>query len=497
MMNGSGKSDSSKVPAKSPNKAEGPAAEAMEGRGLAKGNSPERNALRTQSREGALSALERVRQAAKNDKKIRFTALLHHIYNPETLRMAYLGLKKEAAPGVDGERWQHYGEAVEVNLQDLSHRLKRGAYRAQPVRRVFIPKTDGRQRPLGVTALEDKIVQRATVEVLNAIYETDFLGFSYGFRSGRSQHQALDALYTGLLTRKVSWVLDVDIRSFFDKISHEWLVKFIEHRIADRRVVRLIQKWMKAGVLEEGKRIWVAEGTPQGGSASPLLANVYLHYVFDLWVQAWRRKHARGDVIVVRFADDIVVGFQDKSDAQQFWRELTERMLKFDLELHPEKTRLLEFGPFAVKNRKQRGEGRPETFNFLGFTHICGKKRSNGQFTVLRQTIRQRLQAKLNEVKVELRRRMHHPIPEVGQWLRSVVAGHNRYYGVPMNDHALHLFRLQVGRLWHRALLRRSQTSRIPWDRMHRIPPETGILIPSGYIKHSSPCSIKARFRPT
>jgi RNA-directed DNA polymerase len=267
----------------------------------------------------------------------------------------------------------------------------------------------------------------------------------------------------------VSWVLDVDIRSFFDKISHEWLVKFIEHRIADRRVVRLIQKWMKAGVLEEGKRIRVEEGTPQGGSASPLLANVYLHYVFDLWVQAWRRKHARGDVIVVRFADDIVVGFQDKSDAQQFWRELTERMLKFDLELHPEKTRLLEFGPFAVKNRKQRGEGRPETFNFLGFTHICGKKRSNGRFTVLRQTIRQRLQAKLNEVKVELRRRMHHPIPEVGQWLRSVVAGHNRYYGVPMNDHALHLFRIQVGRLWHRTLLRRSQTSRIPRDRMHRL----------------------------
>ena len=468
-MNELGKSDRPVVPVKSSNKVGQPKAEEMEGRGLTKGNLPQQNASRTQRRMDAPSALERVRQAASKDKKLRFTALLHHIYNPETLRMAYLGLKKEAAPGVDGETWQHYGEALETNLQDLSYRLKRGAYQAKPVRRVFIPKTDGRQRPLGVTALEDKIVQRATVEVLNAIYETDFLGFSYGFRSGRSQHQALDALYTGLLTRKVSWVLDVDIRSFFDKISHEWLVKFIEHRIADQRVVRLIQKWMKAGVLEEGKRIWVEKGTPQGGSASPLLANVYLHYVFDLWVQAWRRKHARGDVIVVRFADDIVVGFQDKSDAQQFRRELIERMLKFDLELHPEKTRLLEFGPFAVKNRKQRGEGRPETFNFLGFTHICGKKRSNGQFTVLRQTIRQRLQAKLNEVKVELRRHMHHPIPEVGQWLRSVVAGHNRYYGVPMNDHALHLFRLQVGRLWHRALLRRSQTSRMPWDRMHRL----------------------------
>lgn len=469
MMNEDGKSDRPVVPTKSPNKAGQPVTEGMEGRGLTKGNPQQQNVSRTPSRTDTPSALERVRQAAVKDKKLRFTALLHHIYNPETLRTAYLCLKKEAAPGVDGETWQHYGEALELNLQDLSHRLQRGAYRARPVRRVFIPKTDGRQRPLGVTALEDKIVQRATVEVLNAIYETDFLGFSYGFRPGRSQHQALDALYTGLLTRKVSWVLDLDIRSFFDKISHEWLVKFVGHRIADRRVVRLIQKWLNAGVLADGKRIRMEEGTPQGGSASPLLANVYLHYVFDLWAQAWRRKHAHGDVIVVRFADDIVVGFQEESDARQFLGELTERMLKFDLQLHPEKTRLLEFGPFAVKNRKQRGEGRPETFNFLGFTHICGKKRGNGRFTVLRQTIRKRLQAKLNEVKDELRRRMHHPIPEVGQWLRSVVAGHNRYYGVPMNDHALHLFRIQVGWLWHRALLRRSQTSRIPWARMHRL----------------------------
>jgi group II intron reverse transcriptase/maturase len=264
-------------------------------------------------------------------------------------------------------------------------------------------------------------------------------------------------------------VLDLDIRSFFDKISYEWLVKFVEHRIADRRVVRLIQKWLNAGVLEDGKRIHMEEGTPQGGSASPLLANVYLHYVFDLWAQVWRRKQAHGEVIIVRFADDIVVGFQEKSDAKQFWAELTVRVRKFALELHPEKTRLLEFGPFAVKNRKQRGEGKPETFNFLGFTHICAKKRSNGRFTVIRQTIRKRLQAKLNEVKTELRQRMHHPIPEVGQWLRSVVDGHSRYYGVPMNDSSLHLFRLQVGRLWYRALSRRSQTGRVPWDRMHRI----------------------------
>jgi len=317
--------------------------------------------------------------------------------------------------------------------------------------------------------LEDKIVQRATAEVLNAIYETDFLGFSYGFRPGRSQHNALDALYTGLLTKKVNWVLDLDIRGFFDAISHEWLVRFVEHRIADQRVVRLIQKWLNAGVLEGGKRIQMEEGTPQGGSASPLLANLYLHYVFDLWAQAWRRKRAHGDVIVVRFADDIVVGFQDKADAERFWAELVERMRKFSLELHPEKTRLLEFGPFAAGNRKKRGKGKPETFNFLGFTHICGRKRSNGRFTVVRQTIRQRLQAKLREIKVELRGRMHDPIPEVGQWLRLVVGGHIRYYGVPGNGTALFVFRLQVGWLWHRTLSRRSQNGSVPWDRMRRL----------------------------
>jgi RNA-directed DNA polymerase len=484
MTNGPGKSDRPAVPEKSPNKAGQPVAEGMEGRGLAKGNLPQQNASRTPSRGDAPSALERVRQAAGKDKKLRFTALLHHIYNLETLRKAYFRLKKEASPGVDGETWRHYGETLEKNLQDLSERLKRGAYRAKPVRRVYIPKADGRQRPLGVPALEDKIVQRATVEVLNAIYETDFLGFSYGFRPGRSPHQALDALYTGLLTRKVNWVLDLDILGFFDGISHEWLVRFLEHRIADRRVVRLIQKWLRAGVLEDGKHLRVEEGTPQGGSASPLLANVYLHYVFDLWVQAWRRKRAHGDVIVVRFADDIVLGFQRKSDAEQFWAELTERFRKFALELHPQKTRLLEFGPFAAADRKRRGEGKPETFNFLGFTHICGKKRSNGMFTVLRQTMRKRLQAKLNEVKTELRRRLPRSLPEVGQWLRSVVSGHFRYYGVPMNTTALDIFRFQTGWLWHRALSRRSQNGRISWDRMRRL---INRWLPSVRVYHDYP----------
>jgi group II intron reverse transcriptase/maturase len=289
---------------KSPNKAGQPAAEVMEGKGLAKGNPRQQNAPRTQRRQGAHSALERVRLAAARDRRMRFTALLHHIYELETLRAAYFSLKREAAAGVDGETWRHYGERLEENLRDLADRVKRGAYRAKPVRRVYIPKADGRQRPLGVTALADKVVQRATVEVLNTIYETDFLGFSYGFRPGRSQHQALDALYAGLLTKKVNWVLELDIRGFYDSIDHGWLVKFVEHRIADQRVVRLIQKWLNAGVLEDGKRMRMEQGTPQGSSISPLLANVYLHYAFDLWVRAWRRQHASGDMIVVRFADD-------------------------------------------------------------------------------------------------------------------------------------------------------------------------------------------------
>src|ERR1700752_4942962 len=469
MMDDRRKSDRPVVATKPANKAGEPVAERVERRGLAKGKPPRQNTNRAQDRAKVQSALGRIRQAAVKDKRQRFTSLMHHIYDPSMLREAYYGLKRERAAGVDGETWREYGEDLDSNIEELSGRLRRGAYRARPVRRVYIPKADGRQRPLGVTALEDKIVQRATVEVLNGIYETDFLGFSYGFRPGRSQHQALDALYTGLLTRKVNWVLDLDIKSFFDGLSHEWLVKFVEHRVGDRRVVRLIQKWLNAGVLEDGKRIRVEEGTPQGGSASPLLANVYLHYVFDLWIQAWRQKRAHGDVIVVRFADDIVVGFNRQADADQFRAEVTERMKKFHLELHPEKTRLLEFGPHAIDQRQWRGEGKPETFNFLGFTHICVKKKSNGRFTVLRQTIRKRLQTKLNEVKAELQRRMHEPIPDQGQWLQAVVRGHIRYYGVPWNQNALWILRFQVGRLWHRALSRRSQNGRVLWDRMRRL----------------------------
>ena len=359
------------------------------------------------------SALERIRQVACRDKGARFTALWHHVYNVDRLREAYFSLKRNAAPGVDGETWQHYGEDLEGNLQELCTRLKRGAYRAKPVRRVYIPKADGRQRPLGVTALEDKVVQRAVVKVLNAIYESDFLGFSYGFRPGRNPHNALDALYVGIMRKRVNWMLDADIRGFFDAIDHEWLMKFVEHRIADQRVLRHIKKWLNAGVMEDGKRTQAEKGTPQGGSVSPLLANVYLHYVFDLWVHQWRKRHARGEVIIVRFADDFTVGFQYREDAERFLEELRERFQRFHLELHPEKTRLMEIGRYAAENRKRRGEGKPESFDFLGFTHTCDKTR-NGKFIVLRQTMRKRLQSKLREIKIELKRRLHHPVPEVG-----------------------------------------------------------------------------------
>jgi len=484
MMHGQGKSDGPIVPGKPSNKPACAGAEGVEGRGAAKGNPQERTMLRTQGRARMQQALERVRQAAKQDRKMRFTALLHHVYHPDTLREAYYGLKRDAAAGVDGVTWQDYGGQLEANLQELSGRLKRGAYRARPTRRAYIDKADGRKRPLGVMALQDKIVQRATVEVLNAIYEVDFLGFSYGFRPGRSPHKALDALYVAQLTRKVNWVLDADICGFFDAIDRNWLVKFIEHRIGDRRIVRLIQKWLNAGVLEEGKRICSETGTVQGGSISPLLANVYLHYVFDLWVQRWRNTQARGEVIVVRYADDFIVGFQHKEEAERFMEDLRQRFAKFGLELHSEKTRLIEFGPWAAENRRRKGQGKPKTFQFLGFTHICGRKRSNGYFTVCRQSMRKRLQAKLAEVKAELRRRMCRPVPEVGHWLSTVLTGHYRYYGVPMNARALWLFRDRLGWLWRRSLSRRSQRGRMPWQRMARL---IDRYLPNPRIYHDYP----------
>jgi len=417
---------------------------------------------------GLPKARERIRQAANRDRKMQFTSLWHHVYNIEALRTAYYSLKRDAAPGVDGETWREYGLELEDNLRDLSERLKRGAYRAKPVKRTYIPKSDGRQRPLGVTTLEDKIVQRATTAVLNEIYETDFLGFSYGFRPGRSPHDALDALYAAVMTKKVSWVLDADIRGYFNAIDHDWLMKFVEHRIADKRVLRHIKKWLNAGVLEEGTKIEVEEGVPQGGSISPLLANVYLHYVFDLWAHQWRQKHASGEIIIVRFCDDFVVGFEHQQEAEQFKEALVERFQKFNLELHADKTRLIEFGRFAAKNRERKGLGKPETFDFLGFTHICGQTQK-GKFIVWRHTIGKRMRRKLMELKDELRRRLHLPVPLVGRWLRSVLNGHFRYFGVPGNSRKLESFRYHLSQLWYKVLRRRSQRSKLNWERMNRL----------------------------
>lgn len=483
-----GKSDKPVVPRKSANKDRpatgGTTAESMEGRGLAKGNSDQQNRTRTQGRSLDLQhALDRIRNAAVTDRKRRFTALWHHVYDIGHLRQVFRRMKPKAAPGVDGQTWAAYAENLETNLEDLSDRLGRGAYRAKPVKRVYIPKPDGRQRPIGIPAVEDKLVQAVTAEVLSAVYEIDFKGFSYGFRPGRSAHNALDALTVGITTTKVNWVLDADIRGFFDAIDHDWMIRFMEHRIADRRVLRHVKKWLNAGVLENGKRSRSDWGTPQGGSISPLLANIYLHYAFDLWADSWRRTEARGDVIVVRYADDIVMGFEHKNDANRFLVALTERFRKFHLTLHPDKTRLIEFGRFASENRKQGGYGKPETFDFLGFTHYCGKTRV-GRFTVVRRTSARRRRAKLKALKEELRRRMHVPIGQVGAWLGSVVRGHFQYFGVPQNIEALASFRFVVVGMWHKTLCRRSQRAYVTLDRMQCIADR---WIPKPRIVHPYP----------
>jgi RNA-directed DNA polymerase len=466
-MDDRGKSDGPVVPENPSNKAQGGAAEMVEERGPAKGNTAGETRPGHSAGLSVSSELDRVRQVALKDKEVRFTALLHHV-TVDRLRVAYRAISSKAAPGVDGVTWEDYGQDLEDNLQDLHARLHRGAYRAKPSRRVFIPKADGQLRPLGVASLEDKILQRALVEVLNAVYETDFLGFSYGFRPGRSPHDALDALATGIQCKKVSWVLDADIRGFYDTIDHEWLLKFIEHRIADKRVLHLIQKWLKAGVIEKGSWTEFEDGVPQGASASPLLANVYLYYVFDLWARQWRSRHARGEVIIVRFADDAVVGFQYRNDAERFQKDLRARLAEFCLELNAEKTRLIEFGRFAARDRKARGLGKPETFSFLGFTHICAKTQKGG-FKVMRITDSKRVRAKLSKVKTELKRRRHLPIPEQGRWLASVLRGHCNYYAVPGNYEALSAFRLQIKRHWLKALRSRSQRDRLSWERMTRL----------------------------
>jgi RNA-directed DNA polymerase len=464
MTNDSWKSDGLGVPKKLPNNAEQSAAEAMEGSSPAKGNAGQQNAPRTQCRTRAPSALDRVREVARKDKKVRFTALLHHV-TLDRLREAFFALKRKAAPGVDGVTWEQYAVDLETRLRDLHGRLHRGAYRPKPSRRVYIPKSDGRQRPLGVASLEDKVVQRAVVEVLNAIYETDFVGFSYGFRPGRNQHMALDALATGICRRNVNWVFDADIRDFYGTIDHGWMLKFVEHRIADRRILRLIRKWLKAGVLLDGEWTEIREGTPQGATISCLLANIYLHYVYDLWVLRWRHRNARDEMIVVRYADDTVAGFRKYAAAKSFEVELRERLQKFGLELHRDKTRLLMFGTYANQRQRELGGRKAETFDFLGFTHICGRSRA-GRFLLTRHTVAKRMRAKLHETKIELLRRRHQTIPEQGAWLRAVVRGYFVYHAVPTNAHAMSAFRTQVIRCWHKALRRRSQRDRTDWERM-------------------------------
>src|ERR1700686_16926 len=458
-------SDRAIVPVNQPNKEEQSSAEMGEGRARAKENIAPSHTRPTQSGERVSQGLRGVRQVARERRRERFTALLHHL-SVDLLRDSFYALQRRAAPGVDGVRWKEYETGLEDRLVDLHRRVHRGAYRAKPSRRVYIPKADGRQRPLGIAALEDKIVQQAVVTILNEIYEVDFQGFSYGFRPGRSPHQALDALSVGLHRKRVSWVLDADIRGFFDQMSHEWTMKFVQPRVADHRILRLIQKWLKAGVSEDGQWSETKVGTPQGAVVSPLLANVYLHYVFDLWGEAWRKKVAQGDVIVVRYADDLVVGFESRAEAERFLEEFRERLAKFGLELHAEKTRLIEFGRFAAQSRAQRGEGKPETFTFLGFTHYCGKRRKDGAFTEWRATAKKRMAAKLLAIKAELIRRRHEPPASVGEWLQKVVAGYYRYHAVPGNLPQLWVFRHRLRRLWRTILIHRSQRGYVGWERL-------------------------------
>ena len=454
-MNDHEKSEERKVLTKPGNKPVRAGADSEEGRRSAAENPRQRNASRAQNREDAPSGLQRIREVARRDKTVRFTTLLHHV-TTERLTEGYRQLKRNAAAGVDGVTWKEYGERLEENIRELHGRIHRGAYRAKPGRRSQIEKADGSERALSVATIEDKIVQRAVSEVLNAIYEEDFYGFCYGFRKRKSQHDALDALATAILRRKVNWVLDADIRGFFDTIDHEWMRRFVEHRIGDRRVVRLIMKWIKAGVMEEGKWIEPEEGTPQGGTISPLLANIYLYHAFDRWAHHWRKREARGQVSIVRYADDFVVGFEQREDAERFRVELGERLRKFNLELHSEKTRVIEFGKYAERDRARRGEGKPETFTFLGFRHMCSKNRK-GRFNLGRVTSRKKMTRKLHEIGDELRRRRHDPIPEQGRWLQQVVRGHDQYYAVPGNIRALAAFRRGIAWLWRTSLRRRSR----------------------------------------
>lgn len=477
-------SDEGIVPVKRSNKERSRSAEIVEGRASPEENGGQATAVRTPSRGTALSRLAAVRQAARQGKKVRFTALLHHI-TVDLLRQSYIALKRDAAPGIDGVTWRAYGENLDEKLKDLHERIHKGSYRARPARRTYIPKADGSQRPLSIWCLEDKIVQQAVVTVLEAIYEEDFVGFSYGFRPGRGQHDALDALHAGILRRRVNWVLDADIRGFFDAMSHIWIRRFLEHRIADKRILRLITKWLKVGIVEDGRVTRSARGAPQGAVISPILANVYLHYVYDLWVHRWRRTNATGDVVVVRYADDTIVGFEHEHEARAFLHDLQERMGLFDLTLHPEKTRLIRFGRHAAKQRAERGEGKPEVFDFLGFTHYCTRSRKWGSFVIGRKTIKKRMLRTLEAVKMELRRRMHDAIVKTGTWVWQMLNGHLNYFAVSGNDKSLWWFCNEVRWRWLKSLKRRSQRAHLSWERFTQA---TARFFPPIRVRHPLPC---------
>jgi RNA-directed DNA polymerase len=483
-MHAGEESDEGVVPMKRPNKEGLPSAEAVEGRTSPKGNGGETAAARTQSRDAASNGLVAVRQAARQSKSVRFTALLHHL-TVDLLKQSYHSLARDSAPGIDGVTWRAYGENLEAKLTGLHDRIHKGSYRARPARRTYIPKADGSQRPLSIWCLEDKIVQQAVVTVLEAIYEEDFVGFSYGFRPERGQHDALDALHVGILRRQVSWVLDADIRGFFDAMSHSWIIRFLEHRIADKRILRLVAKWLKVGIVEDGRVTRGTRGAPQGAVVSPLLANVYLHYVYDLWAHRWRQTKASGDMIVIRYADDTIVGFQHEHEAKAFLHDLHERMRAFDLALHPDKTRLIRFGRYAAKQREKLGEGKPETFDFLGFTHFCTRSRRWGSFVIGRKTIKKRLRAKLKAVKVELRRSMHNPIAKTGAWVKQMLQGHLNYFAVSGNDKSLWWFFKEVRWLWLKSLRRRSQNARLSWERFNRL---VDRFFPPIKVLHPLPC---------
>lgn len=462
------KSDRPIVARKRANKAAPVAAESVEPRGWAKENAELQSKVRTQSREAVSQAQDRIREAISRNKQEKLTALLHHV-SIDVLRAGFLNLKKSAAPGVDEMTWSGYGGSLEANLADLHRRIHTEAYRALPSRRTYIPKADGRQRPLGIASLEDKIVQAAVVAILTPVYEAEFLGFSYGFRPGRNQHQALDALAYGIGRKRINWILDCDVQSFFDKVSREWLIRFVEHRIGDRRIIRLITKWLNAGVLEEGHLIETEEGTPQGAVISPLLANIYLHYVYDQWAHRWRKQRAAGDMIAVRYADDSVAGFEHRNDAEQFLADLKVRLARFGLNLHPDKTRLIEFGRHANAHRRAQGLGKPETFAFLGFTHYCATRRNGSGFVLGRRPIAKRMRTKLREIKEKLMAIRHDGIEVQGQWLAQVLRGWMAYYAVPMSGSVLSAFRHHMIERWHNALMRRSQRRRLTWARMKKI----------------------------